>query len=481
MVIIPTEKKFDWRRPPFVLFLLVILNALVFFFAQDKDEEMINDALNRYTELQYFDAEWDMYLNYLKEDGVADKQIVEYQNLHRSGNTLELSYYLLSDLNFFEYLRYNQVRFDEPGSGDYWLNRSELYDLISSTTIFGHGLKPKAFSPLDLVTYQFLHGNFFHLIGNIFFLVIFGFAVEAAIGHLRFLLFYLLGGIAGGVLFLLVNSQSPSALVGASGSISAVMAMYLGVFRFRKIEFFYWFFIFVGFMRAPALWVLGLYIANELYQFATVTDSNVAFMAHTGGFIAGALLIFTTIMVSPKVLDEEYLEKKEDLAEDVKARDKIYHLLGKFSFKTAISAIDEFEEKYGSDFELRRVKYEILKAQHNDDYRSVALQLLTYEKPTAEELDKIEELWHCSTFAQEELKNDDLLQLAWKMATLSSLKTSEEIFTMLYSRGMKTEEFSHLARKLSVAFGEREHEVKCKRYATAADEIYERSRRGLFN
>lgn len=481
MVIIPTEKKFDWRRPPVVLFCLVLLNIAVFFFLQSGDNAKIYEALNRYNQLQYLDAEWPMYRHYLNDDGISEATINDYEQIYSSDDQSQLSYFLLSDLKFFDYLKYNQVRFDEPGEGDYWSNREELYQLLASTQIFAHGLKPKALSPFDLITYQFLHGDIFHLIGNIFFLVVFGFAVEAAIGHLRFLTFYLLGGIAGGVLFMLVNAQSPSALVGASGSISAVMAMYMGVFRFKKIEFFYWFFVFVGFMRAPALWVLGLYILNELYSFFTVTDSNIAFMAHTGGFVAGALLILTTVLVSPKMLDEEYLESDQEEAEDLKAKTRIYSLLGKFSFNAALTAIDDFEHKFGPDFELRRVKHEVLKSKHDDRYKEVLFSLFSYEQPTLAQIKTLEKLWKDNPFAQEDLPNSDLQQLAWKLISLENLKTAEQMFTILYSRGVKTEELSHLARKLSVTFGEQEHNAKCKRYATAADEIYERSRRGLFN
>ena len=123
-----------------------------------------------------------------------------------------------------------------------------------------------------------------------FFLVICGFAVEAAIGHLRFLLFYLFSGVVAGVSHAAMDLDSSSVLIGASGSVSAVMAMYLGVFRFKKIEFFYWFFIFVGYFRAPALLILPFYIGKELVQFYTEAGSNVAFMAHAGGFVAGLVL-----------------------------------------------------------------------------------------------------------------------------------------------------------------------------------------------
>lgn len=325
-----------------------------------------------------------------------------------------------------------------------------------------------------------------HLIGNMFFLVIFGFAVEAAIGHIRFLLFYLVTGIAGGVLFVMVNQHSPNALVGASGAISGVMAMYLGVFRLRKIEFFYWFFIFVGFIRAPALFVLPLYIANELYSYFTQVDSNIAFMAHTGGFISGAVLILTAAIVSPKILNEDYLA--EEVEESPLQRDlnKVYKALDAFSFDRALSSLNDVIETHGATFELLNLKYNILQARsHNTEEASESkervmqalIDLLSLEKLNEPELLKAERLWLGNHEVKEHMSNDAILQLGWRLSALPSLGTSEQIFIMLYSRGIKNETLSHFARKLSVGFAEREHEAKRKKYDTAASEIYERCRR----
>ena len=169
------------------------------------------------------------------------------------------------------------------------LQRIKAHEKMMTLSTFTYGLTPDKNHLFTYITHQFLHGDIFHLLGNLLFLVVCGFAVEAAVGHLMFVLLYVLAGVAGGVLHVWFNSHSTVPLVGASGAISGVMAMYLMLFRWKKIEFFYWFFIFVGYFRAPALMILPFYIGKEFYYFYTDTSSNVAFMAHVGGFVAGTV------------------------------------------------------------------------------------------------------------------------------------------------------------------------------------------------
>lgn len=486
MVIIPTEKRFDWKHPPIMLFLIVLTNVLVFFVYQTDDGKKIEDAITQYETLEYFQTEWPVYLDYLESNDVPKNSITDYQSMYDEGHRRQLIFYVLSDLRFFDYLNAHWVSFQEPEKGDYWKDRKQIHQLFESTVLYGFGLKPKDLSVNNLISYQFLHGDTLHLIGNMFFLVIFGFAVEAAIGHIRFLLFYLVTGIAGGVLFVMVNQHSPNALVGASGSISGVMAMYLGVFRLRKIEFFYWFFIFVGFIRAPALFILPLYIANELYSYFTQVDSNVAFMAHTGGFISGAILILTAAIVSPKILNEEYLAEEEVESPLQRDLDKVYKAIDSFSFDTALKSLRAIIDTYGASFDLLNLQYKILRArahngsdspENNRDSDQALIEILSLEKLSESELVKVEQLWVSSNVAKEKMSNDEILQLGWRLSSLPNLGTSEQIFILLYTRGIKNETLSHFARKLSVGFAEREHEAKRKKYDTAASEIYERCRR----
>jgi len=139
------------------------------------------------------------------------------------------------------------------------------------------------------VTYAFLHANFMHLAGNMLFLWVFGDNVEDAMGHFRFLVFYLLCAIAGAVIHGFAFPESTNPLVGASGAAAGIVAAYLVLHPKVKI----WILAFSRIpLRLSAFWVLGAWIAFQFFNFFALADSEVSWAAHIGGLIAGAILIF---------------------------------------------------------------------------------------------------------------------------------------------------------------------------------------------
>jgi len=143
-----------------------------------------------------------------------------------------------------------------------------------------------------LFTNMFLHGGWMHLIGNMVFLWIFGDNIEATIGNIKFLLFYLAGGIAASIIHVALNLDSSIPSIGASGAISAVMGAYLVMFPGSRVKVLVMYF-FRSFYLSAIIF-LGIWIAMQLYNgFSTLnTDHNtggVAHWAHIGGFAFGLL------------------------------------------------------------------------------------------------------------------------------------------------------------------------------------------------
>ena len=158
--------------------------------------------------------------------------------------------------------------------------------LITGKQELGEGIA--SVSPwITLFTSQFLHADWFHLGGNMLFLFIFGDNVEDAMGHIRFLIFFLVCGVGGGALFVLLDPSGVSPLIGASGAISGVMGAYLMLYPQVRI------FGLVSIipMRIKAIYVLGLWSVLQIYSAIFTADSNVAFVAHIGGALVGAVLI----------------------------------------------------------------------------------------------------------------------------------------------------------------------------------------------
>jgi len=146
---------------------------------------------------------------------------------------------------------------------------------------------------LPFLTSMFLHGGFLHILGNMWFLYIFGDNVEDRIGHVRYLLFYILCGVAAGMIHLLTNWGSKIPTIGASGAISGVMGAYLLLYPRSRILTLIPIFIFFQFLEIPAFIFLGFWLLIQLFS-AGLTSGNVggvAFWAHVGGFIAGLLLV----------------------------------------------------------------------------------------------------------------------------------------------------------------------------------------------
>ncbi len=148
----------------------------------------------------------------------------------------------------------------------------------------------------SLITSQFLHGDWPHLLFNMLFLWVFGDNVEDAVGHVRFLPFYLACGVAGGLLHGVVNADSVTPTIGASGAISGMLGAY--VVTHPKARILVLAFTFIP-LRLPALLVIGTWFAQDLLFAAGGVENGVAFWAHIGGFLTGALGIWLVRLPPP--------------------------------------------------------------------------------------------------------------------------------------------------------------------------------------
>ncbi|TAN59214.1 MAG: rhomboid family intramembrane serine protease [Rhodospirillales bacterium] len=144
-----------------------------------------------------------------------------------------------------------------------------------------------------LFTSMFLHGGIAHLAGNMLFLWIFGNNVEDAMGALRYLVFYLLCGVAAALAQTLADPTSEVPMIGASGAISGVLGAYLLLYPRANVRVFLWVIVIVRILNVPAVIVLGLWFAMQIYSGLSTAagGGGVAFWAHAGGFVAGMALI----------------------------------------------------------------------------------------------------------------------------------------------------------------------------------------------
>jgi len=188
-----------------------------------------------------------------------------------------------------------------------FLNEISRPELALQGFIFAWGVVPREYAAgvdlpphipfpfwTTLLTSMFLHGGWGHLGGNMLFLWIFGDNIEYRLGHARFVVFYLVCGIAASVVHIFFNSDSILPAVGASGAISGVLGGYLLMFPRNRVYVLTW----AGVVAVPALFMLGLWIVMQFISGVgsiaitgeTGRGGGVAYMAHIGGFVAGLVL-----------------------------------------------------------------------------------------------------------------------------------------------------------------------------------------------
>lgn len=372
MIVVPVEKRIDWKRPPIVLIALVLINILVFAFYQSGDMERVEETVILYDQLNLKEMEVSAFQSYRRKDDPT------YQ-IDPDDDTL--IWQMASDPGFAEFLETHHKRYIPFKQRESWRqSRADVNKKAATVSSQLLGLNSSDISVLTLFTHQFLHGGIDHLIGNMVFLLLTGFAVEAALGSKRFLLFYLCSGIGAGLLFSgvqLASGGSSASLIGASGSISGVMAMYVVLFGMRKIEFFYWLFIFTGYFRAAAIIMLPAYIVKELIMQFSNDQSNVAYLAHVGGFLVGAALVYLTRSMQRHAIDNDYLDNAPiEVDPDLVTLQAVYNELGRGEFKRAHGLLVPLKRKRPNDPELIEIEFNIVNALNGAKAGEYLLQRL---------------------------------------------------------------------------------------------------------
>jgi membrane associated rhomboid family serine protease len=179
------------------------------------------------------------------------------------------------------------VYFFEAVASEAGLDRVlEIFSLIPAVFIGDIDARGWVPASATLVTYQFFHADLGHVLGNMLFLWVFGDDIERALGRGRYLIFYLLSGAVGGLVFVANDPHSKIELIGASGAIAGVVIAYVMLRPCAKIT------VLLGIipLRIGAYWVVGLFVILQLWHLGSASKSEVAYWCHFGGMLAGAVL-----------------------------------------------------------------------------------------------------------------------------------------------------------------------------------------------
>lgn len=197
----------------------------------------------------------------------------------------------------------------------------EILDHISRYDVFtyAHGYKPGAPSWVDLLAGLFLHAGIWHLLGNMLFLWIYGDNVEHRLGRLGFLTAYVVTGVAATLTFGLFAKDPMAPLIGASGAISGILGIYFVLFPKNRIKIFVFLFPFlVTVWHVPARIFLAIYlVVDNLLPFILGSESGVAYGAHIGGFVAGAVIGLFVAKVNLKAIKTRLFPGKRQIIREV--------------------------------------------------------------------------------------------------------------------------------------------------------------------
>lgn len=318
MLLIPYQTRFTPKSLPLVTLALILVNAVVYFIFQSGDRQAYARAADYYFSSQLAQIELPRFATYLERRN--DRGALQVLRMIRAGARPEESVGLVmaleNDREFMRDLREGAVVPSSDPAYATWRDQRGQFDaLVGRVFTERFALEPDAggaaWGALRLLTYQFLHGNAVHWLGNMIILLLAGPFAEAALGRFRFLVAFLASGVFAGALHMLVSDQ---ALIGASGSISGAMAMVAVLYGTRRVPVFYWLFVYFNTARIPALLLLPAWLLIEAIQWAASPKSPVSYSAHIGGFIAGAVLAWLLRPSDEKkvdrILDEQFAEER---------------------------------------------------------------------------------------------------------------------------------------------------------------------------
>ena len=173
--------------------------------------------------------------------------------------------------------------------GQFWISSNDPD--IGKSLVYMYGFVPAEFNPLTIFTSMFMHGGFAHIIGNMWFLYIFGDNVESILGHVKYFIFYLACGIGAALAQFFVEPASQVPMIGASGAVAGVLGAYMIRFPKARVHVLAVIIIFITTFVVPAQIVLGLWflmqLSGGLGSLGVDTTGGVAWFAHIGGFIIG--------------------------------------------------------------------------------------------------------------------------------------------------------------------------------------------------
>ncbi|MFZ6049152.1 rhomboid family intramembrane serine protease [Pseudomonas sp. CR3202] len=368
MIILPADQPLDWRRPPVITLLLILLNTLIYIVYQGGDQERTEQARQLYLDGGLLNRERALFIDHLT---AREKLDADQRRAVDAMRRQDLASVILRDLEFEDWLHRAPAFQADPAWQQARQHAEAARDRISAQRF---GFIPNKFSLQGLFGAMFLHGSFDHLLGNMIFLFICGFALEAALGRWVYLGLYLASGLASHLLWWALDPAWVAG-IGASGAVSGLMGMTIGVYGLRRIRFFYWLGPLIGYFKAPALWIFPAWLAKELYG-VLLADDHVNYYAHLGGLAFGFLATWLLRLSGVLRVDEAYLNKEDPDAPFKRELAALDQLIGRFALDQAAARGLDLLQRYPGRPALLERLYPLAKSRQDKALLAAVLKQL---------------------------------------------------------------------------------------------------------
>jgi len=453
MLIIPLTGKISKRNPPLVTIAIILVNCFVYFALQSNDGELYSRAMKFYFESGLGEIETSRYQAYLK--GTHGENITApTQGELDEDAIVRLWADMQKDDVFMKRLAEDEIITPTDGQYAEWKSLREEYNgIVSKTVTQRYGFKPAEKSIITSFSYMFLHGGFMHLLGNMIFLWLVGCVLELGCGRVFYTSLFLLTGVLAALSFGLVYSDSMVPLVGASGAVSGLMGAFTILYGKKKIRVFYSLGFYFNYAKVSAIVLLPVWVGQEIFQMFFGGVSRVAYMAHTGGLVSGALLGYLNLKFLGRVSDEVFSEDpKKKIAPLL---EKAMESISRLDMQGARPLLEEVLtiEPNNRSALTHLFNIDKLNPEHEGFHRTAAklFHHLINDDQAYETLHKIYQEYR-STVKTIRLSPDLLIQIATVFSSHGHMEDSEKIMALLLKSRPKFQKLPTGILKLAQAY-----------------------------
>jgi membrane associated rhomboid family serine protease len=461
MFIIPLTGKISWRNPPFVTIAVILINCLVWFVFQFGDTDKQYEISQFYFTSSLADIEISHYIAYREERLDEFSETAAQEKLDRE--TL-IKFYpeMLRDDHFLKKLENDEIITpSDPVYAEWKELRTEFEHKRSQLTSLKYGFIPAKKSFLTSLTYMFMHGSTGHLVGNMIFLWIVGCMLEMGLSRLRYSGLYLFGGLFAVWVFWLIYMNSTVPLVGASGAIAGLMGAFAVLFGKKRVKIFYSLGFYFNYLKIPAIILLPIWMGNEFFQLFLGGASHVAYVAHIGGLIGGALFGFICLKFSTgfdrDVIEEAPVDEISPLIE------KALKHIAELDMETGRQLLETVLAKEPENIDVLTHLFNVYKLDPDDEkFHNVTRKLifeLTRSYNTYEKAHDIYQEYIRHT-RQARLSPQIYIQLSIMFAATGHLENAVKIITMLLKKVPDSPGVPTALLKLARAYGQSGMAVK---------------------